>query len=203
MLRCKDVVLNQLMGTTTQTFVFGATASRSRSGKVGMDTKRPHGHECQLLLWFSDLDAEREWSLLLGAEQNTRVANRWGRPANFVSSANQRGPDFLEEEFFPESTTHPFQPEPGARNQLLWARIRCDSFAHMMLTQSLKLWARGNPKRRKARCYGTSLDTGEKRDVLSFVIGETALACRPRTCFEIRISQSAWLQLQREETCRS
>ena len=119
------------------------------------------------------------------------------RSAKLRLLQDRHGKTFLEE-FFPESPLRPFQPEPGCSEPtFVGSYSDVTSLSHMMLNAVPDILVSMQPSEAEARFYGTSLEQRKAMAYLSYRIEGRLRSVDPANAFEIRISQNAWLQMQR------
>ena len=115
----RHAVLDRVDWHDNVDIVFDATASRAVLAKLEW-TRKIHFQRVQLLLWYSDLERRRGWSLLQG--QDTRVAHSMqADQLNFVSCETGEARRSLKN-FSLNHRLVRFNQSQGARNPLLSAR---------------------------------------------------------------------------------
>jgi integrative and conjugative element protein (TIGR02256 family) len=175
--------------------VFDATASRAVLAKLEW-TRKIHFQRVPIASLVLGPRAEKGMVLVTGAGHSGAPFDA-GRSAKLLILRDKRGRTFLED-FFPESPARPFQPEPGCSEPtFVGSYSDVTSLSHMMLNAVPDILGSMGPSEAEARFYGASLDQQKSVTYLSYRIGGRLLSVDPANGFEIRISENAWLQMQR------
>ena len=191
----RHAALNRVDWHDNVDIVFDATASRAVLAKLEW-TRKIHFQRVPIASLVLGPRAEKGMVLVTGAGHS-------GGPFDVCRSAklrllrDRRGQTFLED-FFPESPARPFQPEPGCSEPtFVGSYSDVATLTHMMLNAVPDILGSIGPSEAEARFYGALLDQQNSVTYLSYRIGGRLLSVDPANTFEIRISQNAWLQMQR------
>ena len=188
-------VLDRVDWNDNADIVFDATASRAVLAKLEW-TRKIHFQRVPIASLVLGPRAEKGMLLVTGPGHSGGPLDA-GRSAKLRLLQDRRGQTFLEE-FFPESPARPFQPEPGCSEPtFVGSYSDVTSLSHMMLNAVPDILGSMGPSEAEARFYGTSLDQQKALTHLRYRLGGRLLSVDPANAFEIRISQSAWLQMQR------
>jgi integrative and conjugative element protein (TIGR02256 family) len=191
----RHAVLNRVDWNDNADIVFDATASRAVLAKLEW-TRKIHSQRVPIASLVLGPRAEKGMVLVTGAGHSGGPFDA-SRSAKLRLLRDRRAQTFLEE-FFPESPARPFQPEPGCSEPtFVGSYSDVTSLSHMMLNAVPDILGSMEPSEAEARFYGTSLDQRKAVTHLSYRIDGRFPSVDPANAFEIRISQSAWLQMQK------
>jgi integrative and conjugative element protein (TIGR02256 family) len=191
----RRAVLDRVDWNDNADIVVDATASRAVLAKLEW-ARKVHFQCVPIASLVFGPRAEKAPLLVTGAGHSGGPFDA-GRSAKLRLLRDRRGKAFLEE-FFPESPAPHFQPEPGC-SEPTFVGSYCDvtSLSHTMLNAVPEILTSMKPCEAEARFYGTSLDQPKTLNHLNYRISERLPSVDPSNSFEIRISQAAWLQMQR------
>lgn len=191
----RHAVLDRLDWHDNADIVFDATASRAVLAKLEW-TRKIHFQRVPIASLVLGPRAEKGMVLVTGAGHSGGPLDA-SRSAKLRLLRDRRGQTFLED-FFPESPARPFQPEPGCSEPtFVGSYSDVTSLSHMMLNAVPDILGTIGHSEAEARFYGTSLDQKKAATHLRYRIGGRLPSVDPANAFEIRISQSAWLQMQK------
>ena len=175
--------------------VFDATASRAVLAKLEW-TRKLHFQRVPIASLVLGPRAEKGMVLVTGAGHSGGPFDA-SRAAKLRLLGDRRGQTFLEG-FFPQSPARPFQPEPGCSEPtFVGSYSDVASLSHTMLNAVPDILGSMGPSEAEARFYEAPLDQHKAVTHLSYRIGGRLLSVDPANAFEIRISQSAWLEMQK------
>jgi hypothetical protein len=191
----RHAVLNRVDWSDNVDIVFDATASRAVLAKLEW-TRKLHFQRVPIASLVLGTRAEKAMVLVTGAGHSGGPLDA-GRSVKLRLLHDRQSQTFLEE-FFPESPGRPFQPEPGCSEPtFVGSYSDVTSLSHMMLNAVPDILGSMGPSEAEARLYGASSDQKKSVTYLSYRIAGRLLSVDPANAFEIRISRSAWLQMQR------
>jgi integrative and conjugative element protein (TIGR02256 family) len=191
----RHAVLNRVDWNDNADIVFDATASRAVLAKLEW-TRKIHFQRVPIASLVLGPRAEKGMVLVTGAGHSGGPFDA-GRSAKLHLLGDRRGKTFLEE-FFPELPARPFQPEPGCSEPtFVGSYSDVASLSHMMLNAVPDILGSIEPSEAEARFYGASLDHRKAVTHLRYRIDGRLPSVDLANEFQIRISQSAWLQMQK------
>lgn len=191
----RHAVLNRVDWSDNADIVFDATASRAVLAKLEW-ARKTHFQRVPIVSLVLGPRAQKAMVLITGAGHSGGPFDA-SRSAKLHLLRDRRGHKFLEE-FFPELPAPPFQPEPGCSEPtFVGSYSDVTSLSHIMLNAVPEILTSMEPSEAEAIFYGTSLDQRKPPALLSYRIGRRLQSVDPANAFEIRISQDAWLQMQK------
>jgi integrative and conjugative element protein (TIGR02256 family) len=174
--------------------VFDATASRAVLAKLEM-TRKVHFQRVPVASMVFGPRAQRAMLLVTGAGHSGGPFDA-SRSAKLCLLAEKRGRPFLDD-FFPQSPSRPFQPEPGCSEPtFVGSYSDVASLSHLMLNAVPEILRTIHPAAAEARFYAPSMEGYKTAAQLRFAIEGRLCSSDPTSGFEIRIARTAWQQMQ-------
>ncbi|UWZ85258.1 ThiF family adenylyltransferase [Occallatibacter riparius] len=175
--------------------VFDATASRSVLAKLEW-TRKTHFHRVPIISLVFGPRARKGMLLVVGPGHSGGPFDA-SRSAKLRLLTDKRGKKYLED-FFPQTAGHAFQPEPGCSEPtFIGSYSDVASLSHLMLNAVPEILESLHPSEAEARFYSPSIDAPDNTGQLRYRIDGRLQSHDLTSGFEIRISRSAWLQMQR------
>ena len=174
--------------------VFDATASRAVLAKLEL-TRKNHFQPVPIVSMVFGPRAQRAMLLVTGAG-HTGGPLDLSRSAKLSLLLENQGKPFLDD-FFPKSPPRPFQPEPGCSEPtFIGSYSDVASLSHLMLNAVPAILGTIHSAAAEARFYAPLNEGHGTATQLRFPVEGRLCSNDPTSGFEIRISRTAWLQMQ-------
>jgi len=175
--------------------LFDATASRAVLAKLEWARKK-HFQRVPIVSMVLGPGAEKGMLLVTGAGHSGGPFDA-SRSAKLCLLRDRQGSPYLED-FFPKSQGHAFQPEPGCSEPtFVGSYSDVASLSHLMLNAVPNILRSLHPSEAEARFYAPSFNSGRPGGQLRYRFSGRLRSSDLTNGFEIRISQRAWCQMER------
>ena len=191
----KQAVLDRPDWHDRADIVFDATASRTVLAKLEW-ARKTHFQRVPIASLVLGPRAQKGMLLVTGMGHSGGPFDA-SRSAKLSLLRDRQGSPYLKD-FFPKSPENAFQPEPGCSEPtFVGSYSDVASLSHLMLNAVPNILKSLHPSEAEARFYAPSFNSQRPVEQMRYRFSGRLRSIDPTNGFEIRISQSAWRQMER------